>query len=572
MLHVHRDVARPDAQCVRDDLGEDGAVALPLRRRRDVHHDRAGRIDGDRRARRRAVLRPGPRALRGGQHGGDVAHVGDARLDHRREPDAVTASGASRGVAPCAKPREASAAGGGVERRAIVAGVEQGAGRGAVRERLLRDQVAADDVEGVEPEGLRDAVDEPFEGEVHLRPAEAPVEPGGGLVGEDDAVADGEVRDPVRPGHVAVGTVERGGLRRAQVGAAVVELIPAQRGDRAVSGDCRGKRRDPVGGRGRGQEVLQPVLDPLDRAARLARGEAHRDDIREDGLLDPEAPARIPRGAQPQFRAGDAQRPRHHRMQGEGTLEVGQDLVALLAEVFGEDHEALDRGAGVAWIAHRNFHPVRGVRERGVGTAVAETPVAHHVGLGLGVQERRPGRGGGERIDHRVERAVLDLDPIEGVLGRVTVAGHDHRYRLARIAHPIDGERVVAHGLLQPHADDERRGPRGGVLAGQDRDHLGHGEGGARVEGDDSGVGVRRAQDGGVGGAGGLAHVVGEAPAPGEQRRVLDALHRAPDEGRGDPFDVGWGRHAEESAAVPANVPIRDVTMRYRAISDGRSA
>ena len=51
-----------------------------------------------------------------------------------------------------------------------------------------------------------------------------------------------------------------------------------------------------------------------------------------------------------------------------------------------------------------------------------------------------------------------------------------------------------------------------------------------RVEGDDLGVCMRRAQHRGVGGAGPLPHVVGEAPAPGEQCRVLHAFHRAPDE------------------------------------------
>ena len=55
---------------------------------------------------------------------------------------------------------------------------------------------------------------------------------------------------------------------------------------------------------------------------------------------------------------------------------------------------------------------------------------------------------------------------------------------------------------------------------------------------------VRRAQHRGVGGAGTLPHVVGEAPARGKQRRVLDALYRAPDEtGRGS-RGVGWGWHA----------------------------
>ena len=144
---------------------------------------------------------------------------------------------------------------------------------------------------------------EPLEGEVHLRPAEAPVESGRGLVGEDDAVVDLKVRDSVRAAHVPVGAIERGGLGRAQVRAAVIELIPAQRGNRAVPGDRRFKRRDPVGRRGRGEEMLESILDPFHRASRLARGEAHRDDVREDGLLDAEAPTGIPRAAQPQPRA-----------------------------------------------------------------------------------------------------------------------------------------------------------------------------------------------------------------------------------------------------------------------------
>ena len=38
---------------------------------------------------------------------------------------------------------------------------------------------------------------------------------------------------------------------------------------------------------------------------------------------------------------------------------------------------------------------------------------------------------------------------------------------------------------------------------------------------------MRRAQHRGVGGAGPLPHIVGEAPAPGEQCRVLHAFHRA---------------------------------------------
>ena len=189
--------------------------------------------DGDRGACRRTVLRSCPRPFLGCEGHGDVAHVGDARLDDGRESDAVTASRAACGVAARAEPVEASVAGGDVEGGAIVAGVQPRAGCGPIWERFLRDEVSANDGERIEPKGLRDAVHEPFEGEAHLRAAESPVEPGRGLVGEDDAVADFEVRDPVRAGHVAVGAVVRGGLGGALVRAAVIELVPAQGGDGA---------------------------------------------------------------------------------------------------------------------------------------------------------------------------------------------------------------------------------------------------------------------------------------------------------------------------------------------------
>ena len=219
-------------------------------------------------------------------------------------------------------------------------------------------------------------------------------------------------------------------------------------------------------------------------------------------------------------------------------------LVAVLPKVLGDHDEPFDRRARIAGIAHRDRHPVRGARERSVGVAVAQAPGAHDVRADVAVQQRCAGRSRGDRIDHRVELAVLDLDPFERVFSPIAVARHHHRHRLSCVTHPIDREREMPHRLL--HAGDERPGPRGGVLAGQDGDDRGHRERGGRVEGDDLGMCVRRAQHRGVGGAGTLPHVVGEAPARGKQRRVLDALYRAPDEtGRGS-RGVGWAWHAIE--------------------------
>ena len=78
------------------------------------------------------------------------------------------------------------------------------------------------------------------------------------------------------------------------------------------------------------------------------------------------------------------------------------------------------------------------------------------------------------------------FDPIERVFGRIAVARHHYRHRLARATDPIDRERVMPHRLLHP--GDERPGPRGDVLAGQDGDDLGHRERGGRVKGDDQGA------------------------------------------------------------------------------------
>ena len=259
--------------------------------------------------------------------------------------------------------------------------------------------------------------------------------------------------DPVRAGHVPVGAVERRGLGGAQVRAAVVELIPAQRGDRPVPGDRRFQGRHPVGGRGRGDEMLEAVLDPLDRATRLPRREAHRDDVRKDGLLDAEAAAGVPGAAQAEPRARNSQCARHHRMQRERTLEVGQDVVAVPVEMLGDDDESLDGGARIARIAHRYRHPVRGVCEHRARVAVTKAPVAHDVRAGFLVQQRRAGSGRGHGIDHRIEVAVLDIDTLQRVFGRVAVTRHRHGHRLARVAHPIDRERVVSHRQLD--AGDE---------------------------------------------------------------------------------------------------------------------
>ncbi len=94
------DVRRREAENIGHDLRQHRAMALPLRHRGDVHGDRADRIERDRRGRLSAVLGSGLAALVRRQHRGDVAHVGDAGLDHGRIADAVETAFGARRIAP----------------------------------------------------------------------------------------------------------------------------------------------------------------------------------------------------------------------------------------------------------------------------------------------------------------------------------------------------------------------------------------------------------------------------------------------------------------------------------------
>ena len=146
-------------------------------------------------------------------------------------------------------------------------------------------------VQRVEAEGRGDALHQALQRVVELRPAEAAIETGRRLVGDDHAVRHRKMGDVIRTGEIAVVAVERRRLGRLQIGAAILQLVEAERRDPAVS---LHRRLDPGHPVGRGvcrQQMLQPVLDPLDRARGLPRRERHRDDEREDRLLDAEAAA-----------------------------------------------------------------------------------------------------------------------------------------------------------------------------------------------------------------------------------------------------------------------------------------
>ena len=540
VFEVDRDVLRFEAERFADHLGEHRAVALALRQRFGGDGDAAQGVHRHRGVGDGAVLGPGGATLFGIERQGHVTHVGNAGFDGRRIADAVQAALRACRRPPRAQGVEPALGDGAGDGGRVVPGVEDGPGGGAVGEGAAGHQIAVNHGERVKAERRGDALHQPFEGIGELRAAEAAVETRGRLVGHDDAVRHREVSDAVGAGEVAVVAVEARRLGCAQIGAAILQLIEAEGGDRPVVFDRGFDAGHPVGRGGRGQQVFEPVLDPLDRASGLPRSQRHGDDIGEDRLLDPEAPARIRRCPQPQPGPRHLERPRHDRVQHQRPLEVGEHVIAAVVGAVGRDQsEALDGGAGVARVAHGGRDAVGRLRERRLRVAVAERPSADHVAAIPFVEEGRLRRGGGLRIDDGGQGRVARVDQGQGVLGAVAIFGDDDRDGLAGVAHPVGGDAPVLH--LPAHADQERRGPGVRVSAGDDGVDALQCGGPGRIDAEQARMGVGRAEDGGVAGAGGRREVVEIAAGAAKKRRVLQALPRFAD-----------GAHA---AAAPGQAP-----------------
>ncbi len=319
--------------------------------------------------------------------------------------------------------------------------------------------------------------------------------------------------------------VKRGRLRRADMCADVLDLIPGERAHAPVGIDRRFQCRDAVRRRNRSGEMLDAVFDPFHRPAGDARRDAHEDDVGKDRLLDAEAAAGIRRRAQAQPVARHFQRPRHHRVQAEGALEIGENVVGAFARIVcGDDTVGFDRRARIARVADRNRDARRSFGKRALGIAVAEGAVADEIRPQRLVQRRLSGVERGERIDNGRQRPVIDVDQLERVFREIAVARHHDRDRLADIAHAPDRDRPAFDRRL--HADREARRQRLDLGAG---DHGGDARGlprGFNIDCDDFGVRVRRAKNGRVLRARRQADIVDETAAAGEQSKVFDPLDR----------------------------------------------
>src|ERR1700733_12762960 len=140
--------------------------------------------------------------------------------------------------------------------------------------------------------------------------------------------------DVVGASEVAMHSVERGRLWRAQMRAAIFDLVPIERENAAVMGNGCGQRNRAVGCGNRSRKMFEPILDPFHRASACARGSRDQDDVGEYTLFDAKASAGIRWRAQAQAIAGNLQGARQYRVNTERTLEIGENIVSVFAGII----------------------------------------------------------------------------------------------------------------------------------------------------------------------------------------------------------------------------------------------
>ena len=208
--------------------------------------------------------------------------------------------------------------------------------------------------------------------------------------------------------------IERGGLRRSQVGPDLVGLVVSERQDAPLWRHRGFNVRQTSGGGGCRTQMFEPVFHPFHRCAGLAGCQAHHDDVGENSLLYAEATARVARYAVAQLVARHLQRHRHDRMQGERSHEIGEDVIALIArQVLGDDNTTLHRSACVSRVMNRGADGANTRRvERRLWVTISERPVRDDVGAHGFMQHRRRLRERLFNLQDHGQWLILDLNEV----------------------------------------------------------------------------------------------------------------------------------------------------------------
>ena len=436
----------------------------------------------------------------------------------------------------------------------------------AVRHRLGIDEILAAKRDAIDAQSLRRDVDEPLDGERHLRPSGAAIGVGRHGVGIDRHRAQRGAGNGVGAHDQAGSLGER--RERHAARAHIADIGRAHGEEAAVPGERQFDLGDEVASLKVAEERFGAGGGELDRTAELARGPQHQAELDEHAVARAEIAADVVgEHAQPLRR--DAEHGGKLALLPHRAAAAGMERVAPARPIVVTERGArLKRHAGHAIDVEVHGHDVLGARERLVRRLPIAEPgvdrnVARHLVPNHG--RARPHRVFG-MVDPR-QHVVVDGDGLRGVERLRHRLGHHHRHRLADMAHLVGGQEEVradeerpaarrlqlhvVFGLGQRIVRDGGKPVGEAVDAGEDAEDARHRLGAPAVDAEDARVRVGGAQHHRVGLAVD-AEIVAEAAAAGGEPLVLLADDGLTDGAeacfRGSRFLIEVGHHDRLSA------------------------
>ncbi len=341
-------------------------------------------------------------------------------------------------------------------------------------------------------------------------------------------------RQHVRADEVRAGVVWRGhavGRRRS-----VIVMEPAADAEQlAVIGEGDFHVPELIALHRGGDEILQPIFDPLDRSTEHERRGGQREFLGMKHRLRPERAADIGRD-HANAMLGQTQRRHQQRTRAVRHLRGRPYREHVVVRIGPRDQRPrLDRMAAALVHAKTLAQSMRCARECCVSVAVLHHRVRDQI---VGAVQARFGCIGGNadlRIDHRGQDLQLRIDVLRGVFGEMATIGDDDCDRLAQI-----GDLVVREADRIDVEADHPRGCRGGdpvlrehrpqIRIGQHRMHPRHRARGTGNDATDARVRDLAAHEHGVQHVGDC-DVVDEPALATQQAGIFDARQALADEG-----------------------------------------
>jgi hypothetical protein len=312
---------------------------------------------------------------------------------------------------------------------------------GREREVGAVEDVLAPELERVEAELAGGVLDHLLAGGRLHHPRTA-VRRGAARVGVDGGALPAEVGDAVAPGDEHPD--ERPGRPTGhRVRAGVVEVLHIGRDDDAVVVHGQGHVALLLAGVRRRDQVLAPVLRPLDRGAELVGRERDDDLLAADERLQAEAPTDVA-DLHPDLVLGHPGRPREDLADLVRVLARHPHVEPLIERLPPDDDGAALHGHHrVPVLDERLRHDVRRpLDHRPTVVRHRHGHLHHHVAGSVRVHRVPVARQRGVVVHDRIERVVVvDLDQFGGVFREVATGGDDQHDRVADEAHVVDRER-----------------------------------------------------------------------------------------------------------------------------------